>query len=126
MNTMTNQSSYHNRLGLLKEIKRLTLQGVLKWTCIETDTRYDTQIDKDRIEVEFIRLLRTDEVGSDKMIASIHIINMTYDYAVGTQGFDLIIEIIAISQPHWKPSWERGLEQTEANLLKLQKLQLGS
>jgi hypothetical protein len=119
---MTKQSSYHTKLGLLKEIKQLTLNRILNWTCTGIDTRYDTEIAQGRIEVEFIRLLRTDQVGSDNIIASIHIFNMTYDYAVGTEGFDLIIEIIALSQPNWQPSWQMGLKRSEANLLKLQNL----
>ncbi|WP_353778280.1 hypothetical protein [Winogradskyella sp. 3972H.M.0a.05] len=119
---MVDYSIHELKIKKLEEVKRLTKEGILKWDCIQTDTRYKVKYNDYEFEVEFIRMLRTDEFGSDKMIASIKIIDLIDDYSIGTLGFDIIIETIAFSQPIWWPSWERGLERSSANLKKLQEI----
>ncbi|MDY8137779.1 hypothetical protein [Aquimarina sp. 2201CG5-10] len=114
--------SFEYKLAILKEIRRLTYTGLLQWKCVETDTFFVARYKEHTFEVEFIRLLRTDEVGSDKMIASIKIINQIEDFAIGTEGFDIIIEIIAISRPNWKPSWDKGEQKLKENLALLKSL----
>ena len=119
---MKDSSIYDLKIQKLQEVRRLTKEGILKWECVQIDTRYTSKHKDYEFEVEFIRLLRTDEFGSDKMIASIKIIDLIDDYSIGTLGFDIIIEIIAFSQPTWRPSWEKGFERSTANLQKLKEI----
>ncbi|WP_340074594.1 hypothetical protein [Leptobacterium sp. I13] len=113
---MKNESLHKVKLSILYEISSLTSEGILIWECVEVDTRFLAKYEEYQFEVEFIRLLRTDETGSDKMIASIQIMDIVEDFSIGTEGFDLIVEIIANSQPEWKPSWEKGKAKLIKNL----------
>lgn len=113
--------SYTQKLELLYELLRLSASGTLQWQCEELDTLYSAHLGELQFSIEFIRFLRVDEVGSDKVVAQLYANQKAYDFCIGTEGFDILIACITYSFPSWRSSWETGVEKLKDTLTVLRK-----
>jgi len=103
---------------------KLTDQGKLRWQKDGPDT-YSTSIAGQDFKVEFLYFAPTDERGADRSVVRLD--GLVYaDFAVGTQGFDLICKMLATSEPElnkWRTDCEaRWLERINALKAKIRKL----
>src|SRR5438132_9656739 len=98
-----------------------TKQGKIRWTREDDAGRFEASVSGQTFTVEFIYFLRTDEVGSDRTMARIGAFNL-YDYCIGTEGFDLICEMLSIDDPEWAEARERRQKRFDDGMVFLQQL----
>ena len=108
-------------LGMIQQMLALTKQGKLRWTKTDYD-HFEAEAGEHTFEVEFIYLLRTDEVGSDRTIARLSAFRLLHDYCIGTLGFDLICEMLSIGDPQWTEACEQGRQRFEEGMTFLRNL----
>ncbi|HEX9995713.1 MAG TPA: hypothetical protein VGB45_01110 [Abditibacterium sp.] len=103
------------KLEILHLLLELTRQGKLVWTRFESDLihgdEYNGQLGEHKLWAEFIYFARTDEVGSDRHMLRFRFNNGLEDYCIGTEGFDLICEMLAHSSPDWLQGSKRANER---------------
>jgi hypothetical protein len=93
---------------MLQLLLSLGRQGKLRWTETDPD-RYEAQIGGEAFTVEFIYFARTDEVGSDRTMARLQAFRLLHDYCIGTEGFELICEMLSLGDPEWT-AWREELQ----------------
>jgi hypothetical protein len=94
-------------LELIWVMSKLTQTGKLVWSKTDYDC-YEAVAADQKFSVEFIYLARTDEVGSDRTIARLSAFQMLLDYSIGTEGMDLLCDMLALSDPKWIEHINRG------------------
>ena len=95
-------------LAILREMLLLTRRGSLIWSREQENGWFEGVLAGKRFVVEFLYLARTDEVGSDRTIARINAFEFILDYSIGTEGFDLICDMLAFGDPEWMKVKERA------------------
>ena len=115
---MENQS-----LEIIHSLLRLTHAQKLVWKRVECDTdRYEATTNGQSFYVEFIYFLRTDEVGSDRTMARLSAF-LLFDFCIGTEGFDLLCEMLSIGDEKWTEARARGNKRQEEGLKFLSELE---
>ncbi len=94
-------------LELIRAMLDLTRRGKLTWTKTGYD-RYEAVVADQKFTIEFIFLARTDDVSSDRTIARLSAFQLILDYSIGTEGMDLLGEMLALSDPNWAEAIRRG------------------
>lgn len=107
------------KLETLRLLLELTRRGKLIWEKGQDDSWWEAKLGEEKLHVEFIYFARTgqlpprkrgslnaDETGSDRTMARIKYIFLE-DYCIGTEGFDLICEMLSLCDEPWKESRER-------------------
>ncbi len=109
---------------MIRELILLTRQARLQWVKSQDDCdKYKASISGKKFYVEFLYLARTDEVGSDRTLARFSAFSLIHDYSIGTEGFDLLCEMLSIGDQDWTESRERGQSRFEEGMRFLQELQ---
>ena len=91
------------------EMLLLTKQGKLQWDkSLNGCDKFEASVLGEAFYVEFIYLTRTDEVGSDRTIARFSAFNLLHDYSIGTEGFDLLCEMLSVGDEIWTEARKRG------------------
>ncbi len=107
---------------MIRELLSLTKRGKLQWAkSVDDCDKFDAFLLGKYFYVEFIYLARTDEVGSDRTIARLFAFNL-FDYSIGTEGFDLLCEMLSIGDESWTEARRRGRKQFEDGMRFLQGL----
>lgn len=109
-------------LRMIRELLSLTRQGKLHWAkSVDDCDKFDAFLLGKYFYVEFIYLARTDDVGSDRTIARLFAFNL-YDYSIGTEGFDLLCEMLSLGDENWTEAREKGQNRLEDGMRFLQSL----
>lgn len=120
---MENQS-----LEIIHSLLRLTHAKKLVWKRVEYEVGqyeadlYEATIEDQTFAVEFIYFLRTDEVGSDRTMARLRAF-LLFDFCIGTEGFDLLCEMLSIGDENWTEARARGKQRKEEGLIFLRELE---
>lgn len=105
-------------------LAKLTEQGQLCWREDESDT-YSSSAAGERFVVEFLRFEPTSGCGADRTLARLSAFLTVWDFAVGTECYDRICEMLAASEPRlkeWRADCEtRWLERFNAFKTKVRK-----
>lgn len=102
---------------MIKQMLLLTKSGKLRWSKSSDDCdKFEAAVSGQAFHVEFIYLARTDEVGSDRTVARFCAFNLMFDYSIGTEGFDLLCEMLSTSDQEWVESRERGRVRFERGM----------
>lgn len=108
---------------MIRELLSLTKQEKLQWAkSVDKCDKFDASASGKHFYVEFIYLARTDEVGSDRTIARLSAFNLLFDYSIGTEGFDLLCEMLSPSDENWSEARRRGQKRFEDGMRFLQSL----
>lgn len=111
-------------VAMIRELILLTRQGRLLWVkSLEDCDKYEASISGKEFYVEFLYLARTDEVGSDRTLARFCAFRLIHDDSIGTEGFDLLCEMLSISDQKWTELREISRSRFEEGMRFLQKLQ---
>ena len=94
-------------LPMIRQMLQLTQAGKIKWHKYDYDA-WDGQVEEHKLHAEFIHLARTDEVGSDRTMARLSAFNLMFDYCIGTEGFELICQMLAVGNKDWIDAKDRG------------------
>jgi len=108
-------------LELIRLMSELTRIGKLAWSKIDYD-RYESVAADQKFTVEFIFLARTDDVGSDRTIARLSAFQLVFDYSTGTEGMDLLCEMLALCDQDWNNAISRSRQRLSDGLRFLQRL----
>lgn len=98
---------------LLQVLKEFTINGRLVWKAVSPD-HYLSNIGDEEFRVEFQYYLRSDESGSDRLVASLSAFSVITDCAVGTYGFDEIMEILTFSNAEimsWRSMTSKRIDE---------------
>src|SRR5262245_20920645 len=106
---------------VVQQMLQATAAGKISWRQVEPDLYEGTARDQ-VLRIEFVRLHRTDERGSDRMIASLTAFGVGIDFAVGTGGFDALCQMLASSDATWKQWKTRCDERLDGGLRMLREL----
>jgi hypothetical protein len=86
---------YQLQISVIRRLFDLTKDGKISWEMTDGyDDSWQAQISSATLKIEFVYFLRTDEVGSDKVMARIKVFRHLYDYMIGTEGFSLICQML--------------------------------
>jgi hypothetical protein len=96
-------------LDIVRLLVELTKENKIRWQKVDSD-RWETKASGQEFYVEFIYLARTDDVGSDRTIARLHAF-LLFDYCIGTEGFDLICEMLSVGDTMWTEARESGQQR---------------
>lgn len=95
------------KIETLRLLLELTRRGKLVWKMGQYDDWWDATLGDEKLHVEFISFMRTDETGSDRTMARIKYVFLD-DHCIGTEGFQLICEMLPLCSPGWLEARERG------------------
>ena len=110
-------------LEIIRSLLRLTRAQKLVWKKVEYEAdRYEATAKGQNFAVEFIYFARTDEVGSDRTMARLTAFLM-FDFCIGTEGFDLLCEMLSIGDEDWTKLRARGKQRKEEGLRFLSELE---
>lgn len=102
-------------VAMLQQMLSLTRAGKLRW--IKTDyDQFEARAAGETFCVEFVFFARTDEMGSDRAMARLSAFRLLHDYCIGTQGFDLICEMLSLCDPEWTEWRERARKRLEEGM----------
>ena len=116
--------TYRIQLKILNEIVRLSKIKKLVWKKDKSDF-YNAKFKGLELKLELYNFRRMDEKSSDDTIASLSIITSTkekkdrlsFDYSIGTEGFELIMKSLSYSFETRSDSWERVAVKRKARIL---------
>ncbi len=104
-------------VALIRELILLTKQGELQWAkSVDEYDKFDALLLDKAFYVEFIFLARTDDVGSDRTVARLSAFSLVFDYCIGTEGFDLLCEMLSIGDERWTELRKHSQEKLEDGL----------
>jgi len=112
-------------IELIRLLLDLTRRRQIQWRSVKGEDRWEARAGKEVFTVEFIYLARTDETGSDRTMARLHAFLM-FDYCIGTEGMDLICEMLSLGDKEWTQARRRGAQRIRAGLAFLRRLKKGS
>ena len=87
-------------IDLVRHLLQATNGRRIRWRKSDPD-RFEAEVRDRRFSVEFVYLMRAEETGCDRSIARLSAFNLTCDYAIGTEGFDMICEMVAHADRKW-------------------------
>jgi hypothetical protein len=113
-------------LELVRLLARVTRAGKISWRKKRGQDRWTARVGREAFDAEFIYLARTDDTGSDRTIARLTAFGIVVDYAVGTEGWELICEMLSHGDEDWR-EWKRRCDSNlAAGMTLLRRLQRGS
>jgi len=118
-----NSGMKHKPLDLVRLLARVTRAGKIVWRKERSRDRWAASIGSEKPYVEFIYLARTDDVGSDRTIARLSAFGIILDYAIGTEGWELICEMLSTKDDDWRKWKQRCDRQLAAGMTLLRRLQ---
>jgi len=95
---------YEKQIALLKRVRDLTEKGKIKWVETETNDLYEANMNGQRAVIEFLYVEATNRAGADKQLIQIVFPGFNAFLACGTEGFDLVVEILDAGFESWKQS----------------------
>ena len=110
-------------LELVRLLARITRAGKIVWRKERSRDRWAASIGRERFDAEFIYLARTDDTGSDRAIARLTAFGIVLDYAIGTEGWELICEMLSTKDEEWREWKQRCDRQLAAGMTLLRRLQ---
>lgn len=96
---------------LIEHLLTLTQRGKIFWKRKEPEW-FEAETPKETFSVEFIYLMRPDAEGSDltRTMARLRAFGLSFDYCIGTQGYDLLCDMLALNDPSWT-SWRESCQK---------------
>jgi|GEM_PF-1439402 hypothetical protein len=89
-------------LRIIKLLLEATYAGRIKWQKNRQDgDRYESTLGGESLTVRFVRFARTDRLPPDRHLAELDAFGVTTDHAVGTEGMELICQMLAHNDPAW-------------------------
>ena len=91
-----------NAIPLLRLLLEATRRGKIKWHKSRGDPDlYEADLGGETLRVHFVRFVRLDGQTSDRHLAELTTFGVSTDHAVGTEGMDLINQMLAFCDLEW-------------------------
>lgn len=89
-------------IQIIRLLLDATRSGRIRWQKHRTDgDRYEATLGEEVLTVRFVRFVRADRGSPDRHLAELEAFGVTTDHAVGTEGMELINQMLAFCDPNW-------------------------
>lgn len=87
---------------IIRLLLEATQRGKIRWhRSKQNPDVYESDLDGEPLSVRFVRFVRADQMPSDRYVAEVECFGVTTDHAVGTEGMDLVNQMLAFNDLEW-------------------------
>lgn len=108
---------------IIQLLLEATQRGKIRWHRNKQHLDiYESELDGEPLTVRFVRFTRADHVPPDRYLAELECFGVTTDHAVGTEGMELINQMLAFNDMEWtqmRTAIRERLVDAEATLQQL-------
>ena len=89
-------------VNIIRLLMEATQRGKIRWHRNKQNLDlYESDLDGEPLSVRFVRFIRADGTASDRQVAELECFGVTTDHAVGTEGMELVNQMLAFNDLEW-------------------------